>query len=141
MVDSPKSMSLKSNDPEKARSFRTTPYADDLRPTRRPVGVSSSLSGDKVIWSTNPHLVQVGPFQGVPPTELLARCHSLCVFLSFLGFLLTLMGAISFTWDQLPRSISIATTISTILCLVAAVLTIIAPSTKTSHIFYDHKSR
>ena len=141
MVDSPKPMSFKLNDPEKARGFRTTPCADDLRPTRRPVGVSSSLSGDKVIWSTNPHLVQVGPFQRAPPTELLARCHSLCVSLSFLGFLLVLVGAISFTWDQLPRSISIATIVSTILCLVAAILTIIVPSTKTSHILYNHKSR
>ena len=127
------------NDPEKARNSRTTPYADDLRSVRRPVRVSSP--GEKVIWSTNPRLEQVGPFQGPPPTELLARCHSLCVFLSFLGFVLALVGSISFTWDQLPRSIGIATSIATILCLVAVILIIIVPSTKTSHMFHDPKSR
>ena len=140
LVDSPKPM-MSFNDPEKARSFRTIPYADDIsRPTCRPVRVNSPLSGDKVIWSTNPHLVQVGPFQGSPPTELLARCHSLCVFLSSLGFLLAIMGVVSFTWDRLPRSIGIAASISTIFCLVAAILILFVPSTKTSHIFYDHKS-
>ena len=126
------------NDPEKARNL---PYADDLRPARRPVRVNSPLAGDNIIWSTNPRLVQVGPFQGPPPTELLARCYSLCVFLSFAGFLLALVGAISFTWDKLPRSIGISTSIATILCLVAAILIITVPSTKRSHIFYDPKSR
>ena len=125
------------NDPEKAKKS----YTDNLRPVRRPVRVNSPLSGDKVIWSTNPRLEQVGPFQGSPPTELLARCHYLCVFLSFVGFLLALVGAILFTWDKLPRSVSISTTIATILCLVAALLIIFFPSTKRSHIFYEPKTR
>lgn len=123
-------MSL-NNDPEKARNSRTwtTPYADDLRPVRRPVRVNSPLSGDKAIWSTNPRLEQVGFFQRSPPAELLERCRSLCVFLTFLGFLLALVGALLFTWDKLPRSISIPTSIATFLCLLAAVLIIIVPST------------
>jgi len=133
LVMSPKPMSF--NDPEKARNL---PYADDVC---RPVRVNSSLAGDNIIWSTNPRLVQVGPFQGSPPTELLARCHYLCVFLSFFGFLLALVGAVSFTWDKLPRSIGISTSIATILCLVAVILIITVPSTKRSHIFYDSKSR
>jgi hypothetical protein len=139
LVNSPKPMSL--NDPEKARNSQTTPYTDNLRPVRRLVRVNSSLSGRKVIWSTNPRLEQVGPFQGPPPSELLERCHSLCVFLSFLGFLFALVGSISFTWDKLPRSIGISTSIATILCMAAAILIIIVPSTKTSHIFQDSKSR
>jgi hypothetical protein len=126
------------NDLEKARNL---PYADDLRTARRPVRVNSPLAGDNVIWSTNPRLVQVGPFQRSPPTELLARCYSLCVILSFVGFVLALTGAILFTWDKLPRSISITTTIATILCLAAAILIIVVPSTKRSPIFYDSKSR
>ena len=128
------------NDPEKARSSQTN-YADDLRSVRRPVSVNSSSSGGKVIWSTNPRLEQFGPFQGPPPTELLARCHSLCVILSFLGFLLALVGSILFTWDKLPRSIGISISIATILCMVAAILIITVPSTKTSHIYYNSKSR
>lgn len=131
LVHSLKPKSL--NDPGRSQ---TTPYADNLlRPVRRPFSVKSPLSGDKVIGSTISRLVQVGPFQRPPPTELLARCHSLCIFLSFFGFLLVLVGSISFTWDQLPRSIAISTSISMVFCLVAATLIIIFPSTKTSHIF------
>ena len=115
------------NDPEKAGNSL---YKDDLRHVRRPVRVNSPLSGDKAIWSTNPRLEQVGFFQGSPPSELLARCHFLCVFLTFVGFLLAFVGAISFTWDKLPRSIGISTTIATILCLVAAILIIVVPSTE-----------
>ena len=125
------------NEVEKARGSRTGPssYADDLqRPVRRLVS-----SGDAIIWSTDPHLVHVGPFQGRPPTLLLARCHSLCVFLAFLGFLLALTGVISFSWDRLPRSISISISISTIFCFVAAILILIVPSTKTSHMFYESR--
>jgi len=136
LVDSPKSIPL--NEVEKARGSRTSSssYADDLlRPVRRLV--SSSLSGDQIIWSTDPHLVHVGPFQGQPPTELLARCHSLCVFLASLGFLLALVGVMCFTWDRLPRSIGISISISTTFCMVAAILILIIPSTKTSHILYD----
>lgn len=135
LVSSPKPMSL--NDPEKAA--KNYPYADDLRPVRRPVMVNSS--GDKVIWSTNPRLEQVGPFQGPAPTELLARCHSLCVFLSFLGFLLALMGSISYTWDKLPRSIAISASTAMVFCMVAVILIIVVPSTKTSHMYYNSKSR
>ena len=126
------------NDPEKARNSL---YKDDLRTVRRPVRVNSPLSGDKAIWSTNPRLEQVGLFQGSPPTQLLARCHSLCVILSFLGFVLALVGAILFTWDTLPRSISISTTIATILCLVAAILIVVVPSTERSAVFINSKPR
>jgi len=131
LIESPKPMSF--NDPEKAGN---SPYA-----RRQPVRVNSPLTGDKAIWSTNPRLEQVGPFQGAPPTELLSRCYTLCVFLSFFGFLLALVGAILFTWDKLPRSIGISTSIATILCLSAAILIIFVPSTKSSHIFTDSKSR
>jgi len=131
LVGSPKPMSL--NDPEKSGSSQ----ADDLPRVCQPVRINSPLSGDKVIWSTNPHLVQVGFFQGPPPTELLSRCHSFCVFLSFVGFLLAFVGAISFTWDQLPRSIGISTSISTVFCVVAAMSIIFVPSTKSSHILYN----
>jgi len=135
LADSPKPM----HEVEKARGSRTasgpSSYADDLqRPVRRLVS-----SGDPIIWSTDPHLVHVGPFQGRPPTQLLARCHSLCVFLAFLGFLLALMGVISFSWDRLPRSISISISITTIFCFAAAILILIVPSTKSSHMFHESR--
>jgi len=130
VADSPKPMHL--NEVETALGSRTCPSSSYAGPVRRLVS-----SGDPIIWSTDPHLVHVGPFQGRPPTLLLARCHSLCVFLAFLGFLLALMGVISFSWDRLPQSISISISILSIFCFVAAILILIVPSTKTSHMFYE----
>lgn len=141
VLDSPTSIS--SNDLENAKGLRTSPYTDDLStdPVHGLVRANSPLSGNKIIWSTNPHLVQVGPFnQGQPPTELLARCHSLSVFLSSIGFLLALMGLLSFAWDQLPLSASVFASVSMGFCLVAGVLILIIPSTKTSHIYCHYKS-
>jgi hypothetical protein len=68
---------------------------------------------DKVdsIWSTNPHLVQVGPFLGQPPTNILGRCHSLSVFLATVGFVLGVAGIGCFAWSRQSLSASIFTTI------------------------------
>ena len=131
------------NDLEKDESSLTSPYADNLLtdPVCGRVRVQSELTGDQIIWSTNPHLVQVGPFQRQPPILLLARSHSLCVFLAFVGFVLALMGTISFAWDRLPLSVSVFATSSMAFCVVAGALILFVPSTKTSHIYYDRKSR
>ncbi|KAF8817450.1 hypothetical protein BYT27DRAFT_7126188 [Phlegmacium glaucopus] len=139
LVDSP--TSIPSNDAEKSRGSQT--YANGVRTgsgVRGRVRVNSPLSGDQIIYSTNPRLVHVGPFRnGQPPTELLSRCRSLCIFLSFVGFLFALIGALSFAWGRLPRSVSIFASVTTSLCVVAAFLIIITPSTKTSHIYSDRK--
>lgn len=139
VVDSPTSIS---SDPEKSSS--RTPYASGLR--TRPavqgrIRVNPGFPDSPVIWSTNPHLVQLGPFNYGPPTELLSRCHSLCVFLAFLGFLLVIIGLISFAWDRLPSSIGISASVAMGFCLIAGALILVVPSTRTSHMFYDYKSR
>lgn len=135
VVDSPKPIS---GDPENSSSSL---YASGLRNhIRGRVRVVSEFA-ENPIWSTNPHLVQVGPFNRGPPTVLLARCHSLSVFLAFLGFLLAIMGLVSFAWDRLPLSIGISATVSMSFCFIAGALILFVPSTKTSHIFYDRKSR
>jgi len=121
MVDSPTSIS---SDPEKSGVRTNHP--------RGRVRVQSD-SAENPIWSTNPRLVQVGPFQRKPPTQLLFRCHSLCVFLTFVGFLFAIMGLISFAWDQLPLSIGIAASISMGFCLTAGATILIFPFPKTSH--------
>ncbi|KAF8817451.1 hypothetical protein BYT27DRAFT_7126189 [Phlegmacium glaucopus] len=128
---------------EKGRDSTTSPYADNLQTNPVPglVRVNSLFSGDQTIWSTAPHLVQLGPFQRQPPTELLARCHSLCLLLSSLGFLLALIGILSYAWDRLSLSISVFATASMGFCLVSVILILITPSTKTSHIYYNRKSR
>ena len=130
MVDSPTSIS---SDPEKRAS---TFQASGLRTSngRGRVRVRTVDSPEnQIIWSTNPHLVQVGPFQGKPSIELLSRCHALCVFLAFLGFLLAVMGLLSFAWDRLPLSIGISASVAMGFCLIAGVLILIFPSGKTSH--------
>jgi len=125
MVESPTSMSA---DPEKrgSPSLRTS-----TNKARGRVRVKSDSS--QIIWSTNPRLVQVGPFQRKPPTQLLSRCHSLCVFLTFLGFFLAIMGLIAFAWDQLPLSIGIAASVAMGFCLIAGALIVVYPFTNSSH--------
>ncbi|KAF8806554.1 hypothetical protein BYT27DRAFT_7141176 [Phlegmacium glaucopus] len=123
-----------SNEAENARGSQT--YANSLCT----VTVNPPSSGGQTIWSTNPRLVQVGPFwHGRPPIELLARCRSLCIFLSFLGFLFAIIGALSFAWGRLPLTVSIFSSVLTGLCVVAALSILITPLTKTSHIYCNHK--
>lgn len=64
---------------------------------------------DTPIWSSNPHLIQVGPF-GQPPTNVLGRCHSLSVFLATVGFVLGVTGIACFAWSRQSLSTSIFTT-------------------------------
>ncbi|KAJ7270027.1 hypothetical protein B0H12DRAFT_1004441, partial [Mycena haematopus] len=59
------------------------------------------------VWTTNPHLEQVGPFHKSPPTHLLSRCHSLCILLTFVGFGLALLGILAYAWVQNPISVGI----------------------------------
>ena len=129
MVDSPTSIS---SDPEKRGS--SISQASALRTNvRGRVRVKSDSPELPIIWSRNPRLVQVGPFQRKPPTELLSRCHSLCVLLTFLGFLLAIIGLMSFSWDRLPLSIGIAASVGMGFCLTAGASILVFPYTKTSH--------
>lgn len=53
----------------------------------------------------NWHMEEVGPFGGGrPPIHLLKYLHTLCMWLSLLGFALALAGALCFTWEQLTIS-------------------------------------
>ncbi|KZT05336.1 uncharacterized protein LAESUDRAFT_737497 [Laetiporus sulphureus 93-53] len=72
----------------------------------------SSQESQNHIWSADPHLEQVGPFRRGPPTRLLEHCHTLCMWLAAVGFVLALAGVLCYSWSRLPRSASIfATTI------------------------------
>ena len=133
MIDSPTSIS---GDPLKRGS--STSQASGLRTTtnkaRGRVRVQTDTPDNPIIWSTNPRLVQVGPFKMKAPIELLSRCHSLCVFLTFLGFLLAIMGLLSFSWDRLPLSIGIGASVALGFCLTAGALIFIFPFHKTHHL-------
>jgi len=68
------------------------------------------------VWTTNPHLEQVGPFQRKPPTHLLSRVHNLCILLTFSGFALALLGIVSFAWAQNPISVGVVASVTTAIC-------------------------
>ncbi|CCM05210.1 uncharacterized protein FIBRA_07420 [Fibroporia radiculosa] len=83
---------------------------------------SDSRSSSVHIWSTNPHLEQVGPFRrGKPPTALLEHCHSLCMWLATVGFVLALAGVLCYTWSRLPHSASIFASACMGVCIVLGI--------------------
>ncbi|KAJ7496889.1 hypothetical protein FB451DRAFT_1209137 [Mycena latifolia] len=82
---------------------------------------SNPLSRPQPVWTTNPHLEQVGPFQRKPPTHLLSRCHNLCILLTFAGFGLALLGILAFAWAENPISVGVVTSVSTAVCFGGAI--------------------
>ncbi|TBU31104.1 hypothetical protein BD311DRAFT_147854 [Dichomitus squalens] len=81
------------------------------------------------VWSSNPHLEQVGPFRrGQPPTHLLDHCHSLCMGLSAVGFVLAIMGVMCFAWSRMPLSASIFASACCGACIVSGVAAIFWPA-------------
>jgi len=88
-----------------------------------PVSSQSNLR----VLSTNPHLAQVGPFRrGQPPTLLLDHCHTLCMTLSAIGFLLAMAGVLCFVWARLPRSVGIFATACLGVCWIGGIWAIFA---------------
>ncbi|KAJ3915603.1 hypothetical protein F5877DRAFT_48275, partial [Lentinula edodes] len=71
------------------------------------------------IWSANPQLVQTGPFQRQPPINLLSRCHTLCLVITALGFILAMVGVLCYAWDGQSTSVAIITSASICLCLLS----------------------
>ena len=84
---------------------------------------------DAPIWSSNPHLAQVGPF-GQPPTNLLGRCHSLSVFLATVGFVLGVTGIGCFAWSRQSLSTSVFTTICIGITVMLGVCILTVPDIK-----------
>ncbi|KAF8622774.1 hypothetical protein AX15_006857 [Amanita polypyramis BW_CC] len=101
--------------------FRTSP-----RLGRTPV----NKVVDPLIWSSNPHLVQVGPFHGQPPTNVLGRCYSLSVFLASVGFVFAMVGIGCFAWARHPMGASIFCTIWIGICVMFGVGILVVPDIK-----------
>ncbi|PPQ63023.1 hypothetical protein CVT24_005969 [Panaeolus cyanescens] len=93
------------------------------------------------IFSTNPHLVQVGPrlWGDQVPTHLLSRFHTLCIALSLLGFVLALMGMLCFAWDRLALSAGVSASIFMAICLVSGLGVLIIPEGegRNGHIYVN----
>ncbi|KAF5325020.1 hypothetical protein D9619_009574 [Psilocybe cf. subviscida] len=103
----------------------------------------TSPTGAQPLFSKNPHLVQTGPNDSDPPTHLLSRCHTLCIFLATLGFVLDLAGMICFAWDRLPLSVSISASFFMALSLFSGLFIVYKPippeSTMSHRIFVINK--
>ncbi|KAF8622389.1 hypothetical protein AX15_007043 [Amanita polypyramis BW_CC] len=92
--------------------------------------IAVEKAGGALIWSSNPELVQVGPFHGQPPADVLGRCHSLSVLLASLGFVLAMVGIGCFAWGRHARSASIFCTVWIAICVVLGVGILIVPDIK-----------
>ncbi|KAL1942623.1 hypothetical protein VTO73DRAFT_4863 [Trametes versicolor] len=81
------------------------------------------------IFSSDPHLEQVGPFRrGQPPTHLLDHCHSLSMWLAAVGFVLALAGVLCFTWARFALSSSVFATVCVVVCLVSGIAAFFWPA-------------
>jgi hypothetical protein len=74
------------------------------------------------IYTRDPHLEAVGRFRRKPPTHLLSRCHSLCITLSAVGFVLAIAGIVCYAWARFPTGVSVFSTACVGVCLVAGVV-------------------
>jgi len=127
------------NTKETHQPIHNDPNRDtDPRPGLIRVDVNSAARWP--IYSTNPHLVQVGPFQRQPPIHLLGRCHTLCVILTALGFVLGLTGILCFAWDRLPLSVSVSSSFFMAMCVISWVFIFMKPypgeGVLSGHIYY-----
>jgi hypothetical protein len=74
------------------------------------------------IHSRNPHLEAVGRFHQKLPTRLLSRCHSLCIALSAVGFVLATAGIVCYAWARHPTGVSAFSTACVGVCVIAGVV-------------------
>ena len=101
--------------------------ADAARTSEGPLSIATD-SDAPPIFSSDPHLEQVGLFcRGQPPAYLLDECHSLCIWLAAVGFVLALIGVLAFAWAKLASSSGIFATTCVVVCLVSSVGTLIRP--------------
>ena len=89
------------------------------------VGTVSSSS----VWSSNSHGEQIGLFRrGQLLTHLLSHCHSSCLGLSAVRFVLAITGMMCFVWLPLPLNSSIFASACCTTCVVPGVAAIFWPS-------------
>ncbi|KAG0708714.1 hypothetical protein DFH29DRAFT_994129, partial [Suillus ampliporus] len=70
------------------------------------------------IFARDPHLEQVGFWSPTISSHMLSRVHTLCILLAGVGFMLAIMGIITYAWALQPKEVSIFATV----CLGVAVL-------------------
>ena len=88
------------------------------------VGTVSSSS----VWLLNSHGEQIGLFRCGLPTHLLDHCHSSCLGLSAVRFVLAITGIMCFVWLRLLLSRSMFASACCVACVVSGVAAIFWPS-------------
>jgi len=68
--------------------------------------------GNGQLWSSNPHIEQApyfyhSPSSSRPPSSLLQKTHSIAILTATLGFILSIVGMLCYTWSQQARSVGI----------------------------------
>lgn len=77
------------------------------------------------VRSCNPRLEQVYGFTKHPPTDLMRRCHGLCIALSTVGFVLALMGTVCYAWAVQPVGVAVFSSAVMGVCLLSAAIVLI----------------
>lgn len=77
-----------------------------------------STPAEPPIFVRDPHLEQVGIWSPTISSHLLSRVHALCILLAGIGFILAIMGIMTYAWALQPKEVSIFVSV----CLGAAVL-------------------
>lgn len=66
-----------------------------------------STPAEPPIFVRDPHLEQVGFWSPTISSHLLSRVHSLCILLAGIGFILAIMGIMTYAWALQPKEVSI----------------------------------
>ncbi|KAG1746470.1 hypothetical protein EDB19DRAFT_1826453 [Suillus lakei] len=77
-----------------------------------------STPAEPPIFVRDPHLEQVGFWSPTISSHLLSRVHALCILLAGIGFILAIMGIMTYAWALQPKEVSIFATV----CFGGAVL-------------------
>lgn len=77
------------------------------------------------VKSCNPRLEQVYGFTKHPPTDLMRRCHGLCIALATVGFVLALMGTVCYAWAVQPVGVAVFSSAVMGVCLLSAAMVLI----------------
>ncbi|KAG2153268.1 hypothetical protein DEU56DRAFT_475767 [Suillus clintonianus] len=76
-----------------------------------------STPAEPPIFARDPHLEQVGFWSPTISSHLLSRVHTLCILLAVVGFMLAIMGVMTYAWALQSKEVSIFVTV----CFGAAV--------------------
>ncbi|KAG2369209.1 hypothetical protein BDR07DRAFT_1447823 [Suillus spraguei] len=66
-----------------------------------------STPAEPPIFVRDPHLEQVGFWSVTISSHLLSRVHALCILFAGIGFILAIMGIITYAWALQPTEVSI----------------------------------